>query len=90
MQRPGYAHLICLQCVSRMQAPARWPIFFPCSCPEANHGRPGESLRELPTAPRATTILVGVKLPWSPPKLAQRVSSGLVWGSSALLDAAEI
>lgn len=96
VQRPGYAHLICLQDVSRMQAPARWPIFFSLTrgtgCIYANHGlmfcRRGWSFWSSP--PRATTILVGVNEPWSPPKLPQRVSSGLVWGRSALLDAAEI
>ena len=90
VQRPGYAHLICLECVSRMQAPARWPIFFPCQeeraapRPIARGGAWGAPHR----VPRQSLSVS--KRPWSPPKLAQRVSSGLVWGRSALLDAAEI
>lgn len=51
VQRPGYAHLICLECVSRMQAPARWPIFFLVKRNELHPGQsPGGELGELPTA----------------------------------------
>lgn len=89
MQRPGYAHLICLECVSRMQAPARWPIFFLVKRNELHPGQsPGGELGEPHRVPRQSLSVS--KRPWSPPKLAQRVSSGLVWGRSALLDAAEI
>lgn len=76
--RPGYAHLICLQCASRMQAPARRPFFFlgrGSSLACANHG-PGGSLGSSP--PRATTILVGVNDPGLHPTRLVRFDLGQV------------